>query len=316
MSLYRVVMRIPCDLLLLFCVSLITTGCRTSPDPFPMASGTGGALALANSAGASGSASASLPCIPAATGPKKHPGNFDYESCNTGGCHEGYAGGWLYTDTKGDTFVAGATVTVTDHDGSKLSAVTASDGFFALIGDSGMLGKMAGPYSVCVSKCPDTICAPINHTNPDCQSAGCHGGTTRRIFLTQTSGSANAGSGGTAGCTQLASGGPKTHDAEYDTQACWVCHDKGVYTGGFLYNGITSSTTVSNATVTLTPTSGSPLTAATGPGGMFYFPGTIAAPYTACVSKCESKVCSAADTHTTPDDCRTCHNESNRVYLP
>jgi hypothetical protein len=245
-----------------------------------------------------------------------HPGNFDYESCDV--CHTDLVGGWLYTDTTGENWVAEATVTINNFDGTTLSGVTASDGFFSLIGKAEMDRNKTVSYSVCVSKCPNTICTKNTHTSNDCQNTACHGGNSPRIYLPQNNSGANAGSGGAGGCADLPSGGPKAHigNTSYDGQACWVCHGKGIYTGGFLYDGVTSNTTVARATITLTPANGSPLTAVTGPGGMFYFPGTISAPYTTCVSKCDQKVCSADGTHPTADDCRTCHDETNRIHLP
>lgn len=284
-------------------------GCRPNPDPYPYVDPNGTNLASAGSG---------VACIPsvADSGARLHTGNFDTKSCNTMGCHADFVGGWLYTDAKGEEWIPEATVTVTNEDGTVVTAVTASDGFFSLIGNSQMIGKIPASYKACVSKCPDTVCSTTPHTSADCQSSACHGGDSPRIYLTQNTGSASAGSGGAATCADLPSGGPKAHNVEYDDQECWICHDKGKYTGGFLYDGMTSNTPVARATVTLTPKSGAPLTAVTGPFGLFYFPGTIKAPYTACVKKCQDSICSADGTHTTPDDCRACHDETTRIHLP
>jgi hypothetical protein len=283
------------------------------PDPYPLDSGIlGGAATFLDMDSA---AAVDIPCVAAVSGARIHPGNFDYRGCNGGdggGCHSNYSGGWLYTDTKGDQPVAEATVTVTNDDGTTVTAVAASDGFFSLIGTSQMVGKIPGTYKVCVSKCPDTVCSTSTHVGEDCQTSACHGGDSPRIYLTQRRGS-DAGIDAT--CTTLASGGPKVHNAALDdNQPCRNCHGN-IYTGGFVYDGIKSQTTVARATVTVTPAKGAPITMPTGPGGMFYYSGIIPAPYTTCVSKCQKTKCSLASTHTTTDDCRKCHDESNRIYL-
>jgi hypothetical protein len=114
----------------------------------------------------------------------------------------------------------------------------------------------------------------------------------------------------------------------YNNQPCVNCHltETPQYKGGFLYDGPNSNTTVGEATVTLRPANGAPLTAVTGPDGMFFFgtPGTnttaqqIPTPYTACVSKCPTpELCSLPNSHTTDADCGTCHDTYTEasVYL-
>jgi hypothetical protein len=301
---------------LVISVCFSNVGCRTSPDPYITPSDTGLGFGDSSVVDPDGAVPDNGPCTPAVTGARVHTGNFDTKSCNVVGCHSDFVGGWLYTDSGGETVVGEATITVTNEDGTVVTAVAASDGFFSLIGNTEMIGKIAGSYKVCVSKCPNTVCSTTPHTNNDCQISGCHGGDSPKIYLTQNTGGANAGSGGASGCAQLASGGPKVHNADsYDSQSCRICHGN-IYTGGFLYDGVTSNRAVARATVTLTPKSGPPLTAVTGPGGMFYYSGIVKAPYTVCASKCQDTVCSDAGTHTTTDDCRTCHDETTRIHLP
>jgi hypothetical protein len=111
-------------------------------------------------------------------------------------------------------------------------------------------------------------------------------------------------------------------DFDGSDKDCRICHDSS-YTGGYVYDGVTSNNVVSMATVTIKPTSGAQITAVSGPGGMFFLGdyGTktttipLTAPYTACVSKCPKTVCSDAGTHTTTDNCGTCHNDQQRIYL-
>ena len=267
--------------------------------------GVGGAPLGGTSAGGQG-------CAPPASSARSHPGNFDNQTCNN--CHTDLLGGWLYSNAAGDQWIGDATVTITNGDGTTVTAVTASDGFFLLE------GEIAGAFTPCVSKCQDSYCAAELHSSPDCQNSACHGGPNQRIFLPQQTEEPQNTGGTDAGgedCEPPASGGPRTHTAaEYDTVACQICHDLA-YTGGFLYDGVNSTTTVAQATVTLTPASGAPpLTAVTGPDGMFYFEGTVPAPYSVCVSKCPDTVCSEASTHSTSADCRTCHDENHKIHLP
>jgi hypothetical protein len=97
------------------------------------------------------------------------------------------------------------------------------------------------------------------------------------------------------------------------------------YKGGYLYNGVRGTTTVAEATLTITPLNGPPITVITGPDGMFFLgtidgttvtPYTLNAPYDVCVSKCPNTVCAAAGTHPNADDCRICHNQGLKIYLP
>jgi len=107
------------------------------------------------------------------------------------------------------------------------------------------------------------------------------------------------------------------HGAEqHDTFGCQICHGQA-YTGGFLYDGLYSTTSVAQATFTLTAEDGTVLTAVTDPAGLFYFPGLVPAPYTICVSKCSDSVCSGPEYHPDDSDCRTCHNsDETQLHLP
>jgi hypothetical protein len=261
---------------------------------------------------AGGASAGGQSCTLPVSGARTHPGNFDTRTCND--CHTGFVGGWVYNNAAGDAYVAEATVTITNSDGTTVTAATAADGFFLL------QGEITPRYEVCVSLCPNTDCAGTTHSSTDCQNRACHGGTNPRICLTQeTEDPQNTGGSGGWGedCIPPASGGPRTHNAqEYDTFGCQICHDL-LYTGGFLYAGLDSDTPVAQATFTLTPVDGSPpLTAVTGPGGMFYFPGTVPAPYTICASKCPDTVCFGPEEHATDADCRTCHDLTQKIHLP
>jgi hypothetical protein len=296
--------------------------------------GVGGMGADGSSVGGStlGATSSSLPpCTPAATGARPHEaGNYDNRSCNATDCHNGdvVGGGWVYASAKGPPWVVGATVIITNTDGTTATAVSAEDGFFNIV------GTVSSPYHVCVSKCPGVDCNLTTHSSVDCQTSNCHGIASQRIYVSQNTGGSpgtgGAGSVGGGACVPAASGGPYTHtEYVYGNQPCSGsgCHTapKPVFKGGFLYEGPTSSTTVVEATITLTPAGGVPVTAVTGPDGMFFF-GTVGAtstakeftaPYTACVSKCPLSLCSIANGHTTTDDCQTanCHSPERKVYL-
>jgi hypothetical protein len=217
-------------------------------------------------------------------------------------------GGWVYTNAQGDAWVESATVTLANGDGTTVTAQTAVDGFFLLE------GTVTETFTPCVSRCDNETCAAEPHTSTDCQNAACHGAMGRLIHVAQSGVAANTG--GTSGdCMPPASGGPRMHYPDYDLQRCALCHD-ATYVGGYVYDGITSNTAVSMATLTLTPANGVPITAVTGPGGMFRVVGNFTAPYTACVSKCPDKACSAPSTHTTTEDCVVCHNAALRIHLP
>ncbi len=296
----------------------------------PTSGGVGGSATGGIAAGGAATGGSVVDCIPEAIGETTHEaGNYDNLSCNKSDCHTAYVGGWVYASARGYPWIGGATVTITNGDGTKLTAVSGKDGFFSF-GDGPVISS---PYGVCVSKCPSTDCNLTTHVSLDCLSAGCHALPTQRIFVTTP----NAGTGGTGpvpgeNCAQPAAGGPYIHlENIYSAtanQPCVNCHLNVTpnYKGGFLYDAPDGTTTVAEATVTLRPATGTPLTAVTGPGGMFFF-GTVGStttaqaipvPYTACVSKCPtSEICSLPNQHTTDADCGTCHDTwtTDKVYL-
>ena len=272
-----------------------------------------------------------VPCASAPVGPKKHDaGNYDFMTCNGANCHfdPPYVGGWVYSSASGPPWIGGTTVTILNDDGSTATAVTGPDGFFYIEGTVG------ASYYACVSNCPDVNCSATKHVSTDCQSASCHGQPNQKMYVapypwggTNDAGVTKADAGGT-NCKALANGGAYVHSAPvYGSQPCSNCHSgTPAYIGGFLYDGPASSTTVSQASITVTPASGAAVTTASGPDGMLFF-GTVSAPppatktwsapYTACVSKCSKTVCSTTNGHTTIDDCGTCHNGSTtrQLYL-
>ena len=284
------------------------------------------------SGGASGGASGHVACTPAEAGvARPHElGNYDNLSCNQAGCHgDMIGGGWVYTNPKGPPpFVDGATITIYNDDGSIVTSVSAVDGFFQIT-------EAVKPlYKVCVSDCPGTNCSVGPHPNADCQTSNCHGKPGQKIYVSLGS-AADAGTGthldgGAENCAQPASGGPYTHtEPAFGQQACSSggchCAPSTIFQGGFLYDGPTSTTTVAQATITLTPASGVPIKMVSGVGGMFFIgtlgdtvaPITLTAPYTACISNCATSVCSITNGHTTTGDCQTsqCHVSPLNVYL-
>ncbi len=260
-------------------------------------------------------------CIEPVTGARKHPGCYDTRGCASGDCHNAWSGGWLYTDRAGCQPVSDATITIENPDGSVVSGVSAVDGFFSLIGANAEIGRIGVPYVPCVSKCPNSVCgSKATHTAVDCQTSDCHGAPNQLIYLTGQDSSAcvappGVGGGGPTDCIPATPGGPRTHTPDqFDNQACQVCHDQ-LYTGGFLYDSPERGNPVWQATVTLTPVGGTPQTALTGPGGMFYFPGLVTAPYDVCVSKCPDRICAPAGTHVNQRDCRRCHNGEDAAWI-
>jgi hypothetical protein len=223
-------------------------------------------------------------------------------------------GGWVYSNAAGDAWAESATVTLNNSDQTTIIAQTAIDGFFLL------KGQIGSSFTPCVSRCGKNNCAQEPHRSADCQSANCHGAPNHLINLGGPIASGSqGGASGTGNCHPPTSGGPRMHYPEYDGQTCAnvFCHGAASgYLGGYVYDGIASSVPVSMATITITPQGGVPITAVTGPGGMFQVKGTLSAPYTACVSKCPDNACSSAVTHTNTDDCSSCHTDKLRIHLP
>jgi hypothetical protein len=306
-----------------------SSGCGNSSAPASNNNGSAGNSG-SGGAGTGGVAPSTLPCIAADAGTTRpHDyGNFDYRTCNGPSCHDNWSGGWVYATAVGVPWISGATITLTNSDGTTDTAVSGSTGFFYL--ENTFVGATTR-YTVCASKCPTTYCSTTTHTNRDCLASGCHSSPTQRVFVgpvpaAGTGGAASTGT--TTNCTPPASGGPYVHSsATTSLTPCSYggCHNSPAFTGGFVFDGVTSDHSVAEATVTLTPTSGAPLKAASGPDGMFFLgtrngttgtPSTITAPYTPCVSKCPKTVCSPdTSNHTTTDDCTNCHDNTQRIYL-
>jgi hypothetical protein len=293
------------------------------------AGGVGGARtnggASPTSTGGSGTGGAPIPpCTPEAEGPRTHTaGNYDNQSCRKAGCHKLEVGGWVYASRRGYPWVGGATITITNPDGSSLTIVSGEDGFFSF----GQSANISSPYQVCASKCPSTDCNATLHTSVDCQAPGCHTSPIQRIYTTTTDLGGTGGAGG-QNCKPPAPGGPYVHLETVYSAAnnlpCVGCHADPDFIGGFLYDGPTGIQTVAEATITLTPGNGSALTAVTGPDGMYFFgrngitavPESLPTPYTPCVSKCPTGTICSPTQHTTNADCGTCHGWTrDKLYL-
>jgi len=285
-------------------------------------------LPNANLGASADSGISSLPCTAPVPSARPHEaGNYDNRSCNVHGCHDDMiGGGWIYTSPYGPPSVAGATVTINNIDGTTVKAYSGPGGFFQV------KDRVVPPYKVCVSACPDTSCSLVSHPNADCQTSNCHGTASQRIYVSKKiNPPTGGGNGGDAGaCAPPVYGGPYTHsEYSFGQQPCSTggchCPPKPVFQGGYLYEGPSSIRTVAEATITLVPSSGAPITVTTGPDGMFFF-GTVSAvsvaqaltaPYTACVSKCPLRVCSITNSHKTTEDCQTsnCHVSPLNVFL-
>lgn len=289
--------------------SVCAAGCVNASNASGESAGAPSSSVTMGSGGQTGTGGAS--CAAPATTVRPHPGEYDYKSCVD--CHgDTYWGGWVYANAAGDAWVSQATVTLTSADGTSISMLGAKDGFFHL-----NRAEVAVPasFTPCVTKCSDRVCASTVHKSADCQTAACHGTSGRLIYVND---GARQGAGGTGStgtnCIAAKSGGPRMHDPEFDLQTCATCHVSS-YIGGYVYDGIASDTPVAMATLTLTPDNGAPITAVTGPGGMFQIVGKFSAPYQVCVSKCPQTRCSSAASHPNTDDCVTCHDEKQRIYL-
>jgi hypothetical protein len=81
------------------------------------------------------------------------------------------AAGTLYSTANGGSAVSGATVTITDSKGTKITMVTGSSGNFYTS------STISFPATVQVSKCPDTATMPTTITTGDCNS--CHNSSMR-----------------------------------------------------------------------------------------------------------------------------------------
>ncbi len=309
---------------------LSATGCGSNEpaNPFTETGGaTGTTVGGAGTSTGAGGTSSTVACTPESLGTTTHPvGNYDNLSCNKADCHVGEVGGWVYASAKGYPWVRGATITITNTDGTVLTARSGEDGFF----DFGAEPKISSPYKVCVSKCPNTDCNLTPHTSTDCLSSGCHALPTLRIYVTSPNLTGTGGTTSGQNCKPPTGGGPYVHlesgFSVANNQPCRNCHADPTFVGGYLYDGPTSTKTVAEATIVLKPASGAAVTTVTGPGGMFFFGTnaikttvqTIPTPYTACVSKCPTaELCSITNGHTTDADCGTCHDGSTEksVYL-
>jgi hypothetical protein len=80
-------------------------------------------------------------------------------------------GGTVYASASGGSGVSGATVTVTDKNGTKITMVTGSLGNFY------SNAAVTFPATVEVSKCPDTATMTTTITQGGCNS--CHGSSMR-----------------------------------------------------------------------------------------------------------------------------------------
>lgn len=93
---------------------------------------------------------------------------------------------------------------------------------------------------------------------------------------------------------------------------CLSCH--GFKAAGTVFAGVTSTTPVSGATVTIVPASGSTVTATTNSAGNFYTSSALAYPLQSVT------VHKGADTMQMIDvasgGCNGCHDGSFRVHLP
>lgn len=296
---------------------LFAAGCGSTENASGGSGGVSGSTAITSTSGganssAGGAGTGGASCALPASTVRPHPGEYDYKSCMD--CHgETYWGGWVYANAAGDAWVSQATVTLTATDGgASIPMLSAKDGFFHL-----NRAEVAVPssFTPCVAKCSDRVCATTVHKSADCQTAECHGTSGRLIYVNDGTRRGTGGSGSTGtNCVAATSGGPRMHDPEFDLQTCATCHDPS-YIGGYVYDGIVSDTPVAMATLTLTPDKGEPITAVTGPGGMFQIVGKLSAPYRVCVSKCPQTRCSSAASHPNTDDCVTCHDEKQRIYL-
>ncbi len=121
-------------------------------------------------------ADSSALCIPPATGGPI--GMNDGQDCTS--CHNGSKafkitlGGTLY-DSSGTSVVAGATVRITDKNGTVKNLVTGSKGNFYTT------DPITFPAKVMVSKCPDSATMPTEISAGGC--ASCHGVSTGKIHL-------------------------------------------------------------------------------------------------------------------------------------
>lgn len=320
-------------------VAPIVPGCNNEPSPagftdhttdlnLPTSVGTSGrgggaansasggaATRTSGSVGGRSSSTSSTPCLTSEIGTPHDAGNYDFMSCNAAQCHgdHPYFGGWVYVSPTRLPWVSGATVTVTNSDGSTAKALSGEDGFFYF------QESIKPPYEVCVTKCSRTDCNITEHTDADCMTSGCHSEPKIKVYVRTDAGT-------NPECEPPKEVGPYVHiEPIYGSRNCVSCHSEPELIGGYLYDGPTSRTTVSEATITITPSDGDPIETVTGPDGMFFFgkvaypavPTTLGTPYTACVSKCDKQLCSLENGHTTADDCRTCHDgrTESRVYV-
>jgi hypothetical protein len=135
---------------------------------------TGGAATGGTASGGTGTGGQS--CVPTASGGPTHPWSGADQSCPA--CHAAtYVGGVVYASASGGSVVNGATMIITNGNGTTVSSATGSDGFYRLS------GTISSPYIACVSQCPNTRCSVTTHTSTDCNASGCHGNSSLRVHL-------------------------------------------------------------------------------------------------------------------------------------
>jgi hypothetical protein len=111
-----------------------------------------------------------LPCKNMATPPgdgHHNPGKSCFQSCHN---HGFTLAGTLYTNATGNTAFAGATISITDNNGTVVDLVTNLNGNFYTS------TTLALPVLVMASSCPSAVRMTLASTTGDCNS--CHVGAT------------------------------------------------------------------------------------------------------------------------------------------
>jgi hypothetical protein len=144
------------------------------------------------------------------------------------------------------------------------------------------------------------------------------GATSATGGATSATGGAATGGNTAKACVPAATGGPK---AMNPGTACISCHSGAnpsagvaITLGGTIYSGVSSTTAVSGATVTITDSKKVVTTLVTGSTGNFYTNKSISFPAQVAVSKCPDTATMISTVSS--GDCNSCHGSTNRIHLP
>lgn len=171
-------------LLVLLLVTAAACGGSTSANVDASGSGGGDAGGMQMDGGGSGSGMGSgsgSNCTPLVTSNLNNGHHNQGQDCMNGCHNHGFTvAGTLYKSAGGNTPMPGATITLTDSGGNKVTMISQSDGNFYTF------SPISFPATVTVSGCPNNaaMTASVASSGAGCNQGGaCHGGAQGHIHL-------------------------------------------------------------------------------------------------------------------------------------